>query len=110
MDDETVAKAGTGGARALLDSAEDNLRRWLMEVDRLVAQSEDGDLPKVTEVSGTLSEILKVRRHIQDGIKHHERDVLHEENRIDTAPIDFDARRDEIGRRLARLRAVRDDG
>ncbi len=109
MDDETVEKAGTGDARAALEMAEGAMLDLLDVWSEFAKKSREKKLPSNSEFSTATMEMVKLRRQLLDGIKQHEQDVRNKENRTDTAPIDFGARRDEIGRRLARLRAVRDD-
>ena len=110
MDDETVEKAGTGEARWLLEVAQSTMVDLLAAWEDFVRKSKEGNPPKGADFSAASTEMVKLRRQLLDGIKQHEQEVRDQENRTDTAAIDFDARRDEIGRRLARLRAVRDDG
>ncbi|MEM9969547.1 MAG: hypothetical protein AAF762_00395 [Pseudomonadota bacterium] len=110
MDDETVKKAGTGDARAVLELAEGAMTDLVKIWNEFLVKSRNGEFPKNSDFTTASNEMVRLRGHLLDGIKKHERDVLHEANRIDTAPIDFDARRNEIGSRLARLRDVRDDG
>ena len=110
MDDETVRKAGTGDARAVLELAEGAMNDLVSIWNEFLTKSRNGEFPKNSDFTTASNEMVRLRGHLLDGIKKHERDVLHKENRIDTAPIDFDARRDEIGRRLAKLRGARDSG
>ena len=106
MDDETVKKAGTEHARALLSTAEDQMLDLLVTWDEFAKAIKDGELPTEAQFSKARQNMSSLRSSLLKEIQKHEEDVRNADDRFERTPIDFSGLRNEIGRRLARLRAV----
>ena len=103
MADDPSVKAGTGDARLLLESGEKALRDLLIAFDLLSERILDGDLPEERDLARTCVTLAKVRSTLMEEIQKHERRVLMSEGLRDEAPIDFEAVRKDIGRRIDRI-------
>ncbi len=103
MAEDPSVKAGTGDARLLLESGEKALRELLIAFDELSERIRDGDLAAERDLARTCVTLAKVRSTLMEEIQKHERRVLMSEGLNDEAPIDFDAIRKDIGRRIDRL-------
>jgi len=103
MADEPSVKAGTGDARLLLESGEKAMRDLLMAFDNLSGQVRGGDVPPERDLARACVTLTRVRTTLMEEIQKHERRVLMSEGLTDEAPIDFDAIRTDIGRRIDNL-------
>lgn len=106
MDDETVRKAGTERSRAALKRAYNSMLEMLAAWEAQTKRVREDERVNKTDMGGMLRSMAQARTTLTTEIHRNEKEILENEGRIDTAPIDFDALRNEVGRRLARLRAV----
>ena len=110
MTDDSTAKPGADGARQLLTHSERTLREWLVAFEAMTGEVLEGEVPEAGEVSVAVARLAHTRTMVIQEIKAHEQRVHLSEGRLSDDPLDFDVIRNEIGRRLDRIRAARGSG
>ena len=104
MTDEPTGKAGTERARDLLERTANLLSDYMISFEIMANELQRGGVVKDTDFARTLTGISKTRSQLLGEIKAYERHVLKEGGLLPDAPLDLDAIRAEIGRRLDRFR------
>ena len=104
MTDDPAAEAGTEGARKLLVESEAVLEDLLAGFRNMSERLAEGKDVAQTEVSRTRTALAGVRATLLDEVKRHEARVFNTKGLTATAPLDLDAIRSQIGRRLDRIR------
>lgn len=104
MADDPSAIAETKSARNRLKRSERSMELLLEAFDDLIERLKNGDGVTVTEMSKTRTAMINVRSQLVDEVNKYEESILLSEGLVEHAPLDFDAIRRDVGRRLDRLR------
>lgn len=107
MTDDPTDVAGTEGARHLLTESEAVLEDLISGFREMSARLANDEMPTSTDVSKARSALATMRAMILDEVRRHEARVLQSEKHDETAPLDFDALRAQIGRQLDSIRNTR---
>ncbi|QMU57718.1 MAG: hypothetical protein GKR98_05595 [Boseongicola sp.] len=110
MTEDISNRAGTNGARVLLMHSEQALEDVLAAFALLAKRIKDGDLPSDTDFAQSCRVLARTRITLIEEIQKHEKRVLVAKGNAAEAPLDFDAIKDEIGRKLDRLREQKGSG
>lgn len=95
-----------GSPDMLVSVTEEHLLRSVEELNGIIKAIKAGDISRSKEVTAIISLLGKALQSALDERTRVEKLRRHEAGVVNDYAIDFDAARDEIGRRLARLRAT----
>lgn len=110
MPDDPSILHGAFKSRRMLEATETAMAGYLASFDALAQRLLDGDRVTIGETTQSLVAVAKMRLQLIEGIRAYEKHAFHA-NGADGGPdLDLDALRDEVGRRLDRLRAARGAG
>ncbi|MCV6593743.1 MAG: hypothetical protein OIF48_12365 [Silicimonas sp.] len=109
MVDDPSGPAGTRSARLVLLQSEEALQDLLQALADLAARMRErgAEVPS-GELGKARIALTQIRSQLLDEVVKHEKHVLQSNGHVADAPLDFDALRDSIGRKLDRIRAARD--
>ncbi|MBM9595216.1 hypothetical protein [Roseitranquillus sediminis] len=96
-----------GSASDILRQTEAHYERAIQALGALIQRIESGDLGARTEVQQTATDVRKAMQTFFDERKKIEDQLRRDTGVVHAVALDFNAARDEIGRRLDRLRAAR---
>ncbi len=109
MADDPSVLAGTVSARFALDQSEKALSKIIEAFDVLEKRMEDAAAEvSPAELSKTKTALGQARTQLVDEVTKHEKRVLQSEGLVADAPLDFDALRASIGRKLDNIRRAGD--
>ena len=103
---EMKSIAGDGLPKDILTVAEQHLERSADDLNWVINQIKAGDTSRAKEVSGIVTMLGKALQSALDERVRVEKLRRQDAGIVADYALDFDAARDEIGRRLARLRAA----
>ena len=106
MADDPSALAETQSARDKLRRSERSMELLLEAFDDLIERLRNGENVTVAEMSKTRSAMIHVRSQLVDEVNKYEESILFSEGLVEHAPLDLDAIRRDVGRRLDRLRGA----
>lgn len=96
--------AGTQRARQLLTASEKSMEDLLVALELYAEQMLGGEMPSLADVAKARVALAAARTQLLEEVKKHEDRCAFDRGLVATAPLDFDELRDEIGRKLDRLR------
>ncbi|WP_170106711.1 hypothetical protein [Rhodovulum imhoffii] len=97
-------------AQAVLEEAEEHYRRTIRALHDIIADVQAGRSDRARELKGALSDLGKAAQTAFDERVRVEKRLRSETGIAHDYALDLDEARAEIGRRLDRVRAVRDPG
>ena len=106
MADDPSAIAETKRARWRLEQSEKSMEDLLAAFDLMAERMMKGEEVTIAEISKARTAIGYVRAQLMDEVNKYEERVLTEKGLVEHAPLDFDAIRRDVGRRLDRLRGA----
>ncbi len=109
-DDPSQNDEATERARFLLSQSEKALDEVLFVFDSLSERLRTEGEPNSPEVMRAVTAMSQARSRLINEVKEHDKRVIRSEGRDAEAPLDLDAIRAEIGRRIDRIRAALDAG
>lgn len=95
-----------GSPQTLVSVTEEHLSRSVEDLNGIIKAIKAGDISRTKEVTAIISLLGKALQSALDERTRVEKLRRHEAGVVNDYALDFDAARDEIGRRLARLRAT----
>ena len=109
MADDPSVLAGTASARLALEESEEALLDLIDAFRSFAVRVRDPD-DDVTpaEISKARTALAQVRSQLVEEVSKHEKRVLQSEGLVADAPLDFDALRSSIGRKLDSIRRAED--
>ena len=105
MKDDPTGQTGADDARRLLEQSERILRELLVAFDEMTGDMMAGQSPDNGDISRAILMLAKTRTTVIQEIQNHDKRVHLTSAAQDAIPLDFDTIRDDIGRRLDRIRA-----
>ena len=109
MHDDPSRIAGTERARQMLAQSEKALDEILTAFDLMAERIRAGADVPATEMARSFTALSQARTRLINEVKEHDKRVLLAEGVDAAAPLDLEAVRVEIGRRLDRIRAALDE-
>ncbi len=101
---------GEGPADEILLIAERHFRRMLERIDLIIVELKESETVAAKEAQAAVRDLSKAVQTIFDERTKFEKLRNLKAGAVHHVAFDFDAARDEIGRRMARLRAARGAG
>lgn len=95
---------GEGEPVDLADFTEGLLRDYAMEIARLIERAKRGEFGEIKAIPGQVRQLREVFQLVQEERGRFDKLRKQVAGLVGTRELDFHAARDEIGRRLARLR------
>ena len=96
-----------GSASEILKQTEAHYERAIQALGALIVRIESGEMGGKTEVQQTAQDVRKAMQTFFDERKKIEDQLRRDAGVVHSVALDFNAARDEIGRRLDRLRAAK---
>lgn len=109
MNDDPDQKAHSERALHLLAQSSQALDEALFAFDLMARGIREGEQLAPLDLAKVMTAIGTTRTKLISEVKEHDHRVLLSEGRIGDAPLDLDAIRSEIGRRLDRIHAALDE-
>ncbi len=95
-----------GSPEAILSVTEQHLARSVEDLNLVIREIKAGNISRTREVTAIVTMLGKALQSALDERAKVEKLRRHDAGVVNDYALDFDAARDEIGRRLARLRAT----
>ncbi len=108
MNDDPNRQADTDRARQQLARSEKALAEVVRAFELMAERMQTEDV-SAAELTKTLTAHSQARTRLQDEVKEHDNRVLLAEGRVAEAPLDLEAIRVEIGRRIDSIRHALDE-
>lgn len=109
MTDDPSQSADTKRARQMLAQSEKALDEILTAFDVMAERVRSGDDVSPIELTKACTALSQARTRLINEVKEHDKRALRAEGCDREAPLDLEAVRFEIGRRLDRIRAALDE-
>ena len=109
MTDDPSRQAMTDRARRLLAQSEKALDDMLTAFDVMAERMHAGEDVPASELAKSLTALSQARTRLINEVKEHDNRDLFSGGRPEEAPLDLEAIRAEIGRRIGRIRDALDE-
>lgn len=103
-DDDPSHKEDTAGARQLIARSEMAFEEAMTAFDSMKRRIEGGEFVEPKDIAGLYVQLSQSRTKMINEVREHDKRIARAEGLDDTAPLDLDALRSSIGRRLDRIR------
>ncbi|SMX24442.1 hypothetical protein [Boseongicola aestuarii] len=110
MTDDPIGKIGADASRQLLAQSEQILRDLMAAFETAAGRLRAKDAPLDTDISSAIVMLAKTRTTVIQEIQTNDKRVQLSGGVFSRKPHNFDSVRDELGRRLDRIRDARGTG
>lgn len=104
MTDDSTGKTGADASRRLLEQSEQILRDLLAAFDTVSGRMRAAEAPLDSDISSAIVMLARTRTTVIQEIQTNDKRVQLSGGVISKKPHNFDAVRDDLGRRLDRIR------
>lgn len=105
MPDDPSQKEDTAGARQLIARSEMAFEDAMTALDIIKRRVDDGDYVPPGDIAKLYQQLSASRIKLIDEVREHDKRIARAKGLDASAPLDLEALRSEIGRRLDRIRA-----